>query len=104
MSVDRLLARFPSESRGSIPRIIQHEVMKPDLLRHLAGRREQVHQQLAEVIGPDAVEVVLPLAARLDQPRDTQQGQVMADRGLALAEPGTEVGHMELTVLGEEEE
>jgi len=78
--------------------------VEPDLLGHLAGGGEQVHQQLAEMVGPDAVEIVLPLAPGLDQPGDAEQGQVMADRRLALAEPLAEVGHVELAVLGQVEE
>jgi len=43
--------------------------------------REQVDQELAEMIGPDTVEIVLALAPRLDEAGDPQQRQVMADRG-----------------------
>ena len=39
-----------------------------------AGRGKEREQQLAEVLGPHAVEVVLPFAARLDQPGDAQAG------------------------------
>ena len=68
---------------------------------HLAGGREQAQQQLAEVVGADAVEVVLALAPRLDQAGDPQQSQVVADRRLALAEPLAQVGDVQLAVLGE---
>ena len=40
-----------------------------------AGRGEEAREQLAEVIGPHAVEVVLAFAARLDQPGDPKQAR-----------------------------
>ena len=49
--------------------------MEPDLLGHLAGRREEADEQFAEVIGTDAVKVVLPLATRLDQAGDAEQAR-----------------------------
>jgi len=82
----------------------EREVMKADLPGHLAGRREQADEQLAEVVGADAVEIMLPLAARLDQAGDAEQGEVVAHRGLALAEPGAKIGDVQFAVLGEIEE
>jgi len=49
-------------------RIREDEVVEANLLGHLAGGREQVDQELAEMIGPDTVEIVLALAPRLDEP------------------------------------
>ena len=66
-----------------------------------AGGREQAEQQLAEMVGADAVEVVLALAPRLDQAGDPEEGQVMAHRRLALAQPLAEVRHVQLVVLRE---
>ncbi len=50
------------------------------------------------MVGPHAVEVVLAFAARLDQPGDPEQGQMMAHRGLALAQPLAQVGDVKLAV------
>src|SRR5512135_2556597 len=47
---------------------------------------------------------MLPLAARLDQPRDPQQGQMVAHRRLALAESVAKVGYVQFVVLGQVEE
>ena len=82
----------------------EREVVEPNLLGHLAGGREQADEQFAEVLGANAVEVVLAFATRLDETGDAEQSQVVADRRLALAEPGAEVGDVELAVLGEVEQ
>ena len=50
----------------------------------LGHRREDHVQQGLKSLGQDAIEVVLPLAARIDQARHAQSRQVVADRGLAL--------------------
>src|ERR1700722_735703 len=78
--------------------------MKPHFSGHLTGRREEADEQLAEMVGPDAVEIVFALAPRLDESRNPQECQVMTDGRLALPEPVAQVGHMELAVLSEEEE
>ena len=44
----------------------EREIVEPDLLGHVAGRGEEADQEFAEMLGPDAVEVVLPFAAGLD--------------------------------------
>ena len=84
----------------SLAGVVQGEIMEAVLLvpRDFAGRGEEAQEQLAEVIGADAVEVVLALAPRLDQPRYAKQGQMMADSGLALAEPLAEVGHVQFAM------
>src|SRR5262249_60697798 len=66
----------------------------------LTGGVEQTQEQLTEVIGPDAVEVMLALAAGLDQAGDPQQRQVGADRRLALPPPVGEGGGRPLAVGG----
>ena len=50
--------------------------MKAQLLGHFAGRGgEKLLKQFAEIITADAVEVMLPFAARLDQTRDPQDAR-----------------------------
>src|SRR5262249_25811276 len=84
----------------SLARVGQDEVMEAVLLvpGNLAGCVEETQEQLAEVIGPHAVEVMFPLAARLDQARDAEQSQVVAHGRLALTQAMTEVGDMQLAV------
>src|SRR4051812_34550542 len=88
----------------SVARIVEHEVMEAELAGNLARGGEEADEQLAELLGLHAVEIVLALATRLDQPRDAEERKVMADGGLALAEPVAEVGDVELAVLSEVEE
>src|SRR4051812_47397044 len=88
----------------SVARIVEHEVMEAQLARNLARGGEEADEQLAELLGLHAVEIVLALAARLNQPRDAEERKVMADGWLALAEPVAEIGHVELAVLSEVEE
>ena len=85
---------------GSLSGVGEDEIVEAVLLvpGSLAGRREKAQQQLTEVIGADAVKVVLALAARLDEAGHTKQRQVMAHRGLALAQSVAQVGDMKLTV------
>jgi hypothetical protein len=71
--------------------------------RNLTGRREETQEQLPEMIGPDAVEVVLSLAARLDEPGNPQERQMVADRGLALPQAVAKVGDVELAVRRQSE-
>jgi len=66
--------------------------------RSLTGRRKEAQEHLTEVIGANAVEVVLAFTSRLDEAGNTQQGQVMAHGGLALAEPMAQVSDVELAV------
>ncbi len=69
--------------------------------RHLAGSREEREQELSKVIGPYAVEIVFPLTSRFDQARHPEQGEMVADRWLALPETLAQVGDVELAVGGE---
>jgi hypothetical protein len=84
----------------SLSGVTQGEIVEaiPLVARDFPGGREEAQEHLAEVIGADAVEIVLALAARLDQARDAEQGQVMADGRLALAEAVAQVGDMKLAV------
>src|SRR5439155_457299 len=90
--------------RGPGPRVGELEVVEPDLPRHLAGRGEELDQQVAEPIGAEAVEVELAGAPRLDKARDPQQRQVMADGRLVLVDPLAQVGHVELALPGKVQE
>ncbi len=56
------------------------------------------------MIGADAVEVVLTFTSRFDQTGDAQESEVMADRGLALAETIAQLGDVHLLVLGQVKE
>ena len=47
------------KTRNSIPDIRQEEVVKLDLLGHIAGRREEADQQFPKMVGANAIEVVL---------------------------------------------
>jgi hypothetical protein len=52
----------------SLARIRENEVVEANLAGHFACGREEMEEQLTEVVGAHAVEVVLPFAARLDKP------------------------------------
>ena len=75
--------------------------MEPVLLvpGRLAGGGEEAQQQLAEMIGAHAVEVMLAFPARLDQAGNPQERQMMAHRRLALSQPMAEIGDVKLVVL-----
>src|SRR5579864_3941082 len=92
------------ERHESITAVSQHEIVEPDSARDRACGREELDQQFAEMVGSNTIEVVFSLTARLDEPRNAQQSQVMADRWLALTETVAQVRHMQLVVLGEIEQ
>ncbi len=94
------LSNLESEVPESFAFVVKREVLESNLLGHLAGGREKVAQKFAEIFGADAVEIVLAFATGFDQTRDAEQGEMMADCGLALAEFAAEVGYVLFACLG----
>src|SRR5690606_14419310 len=65
---------------------------------------EQFRHQFVEPALLNGIVVVLPVTTGLDQSCNTQQCEVMADGRLALAEPLTQGGDMQLLFPAEEEQ
>jgi len=77
--------------------------MEADLLGDLARRRKQTDEQLAEMVSADTIEVVLAFTPGLDQSRNAEQSEMVADGGLTLAESIAEIRDVQLVVLRQEE-
>lgn len=79
-----------------------HELVEADFFGlRVAHAGEQFFHQAAEVRGANRVIVVLAIAARLDQTRNTQEGKVMADGRLALVKAFAQCGHVQFVLAGE---
>ena len=86
----------------SLAGVGQDEVVELHLAGHFAGGGEKADEEFAEVVGTNAIEIVLAFAARFDESRDAEQSQVVTDGGLALAETIAEVGDVQFVVLGQD--
>src|SRR5436853_5988318 len=61
-------------------------------------------EQVADEAGLDAVEIVLAIAAEANQAGHAQQGQVVTDGRLLLAEHFAKGGHVHLSILRQTQE
>ena len=74
----------------------QHEILEADVvLFHLGDALEEFTHDAMEVLRADGVEIVLAIATGFDKAGDSQQREVVADRGLALVEPFAERGDVQ---------
>src|SRR5580692_11610379 len=87
---------------ASLVFVRDHELVEADLpLLGVAHALKELLHQAAKSRLPHRIEVVLSVAASFDQSGHPQQGQVMADRRLALAQPVAQCGDMQLALSGE---
>lgn len=77
-------------------------VVKADFLRCLAEESgEQVRDEAAELVSADRVKIVFPVPAGFDEAGDSQQGEVVADGGLTLAQPIAQGAHVKFPLAVE---
>src|SRR5580704_3101121 len=92
---DRLVVVICREARARLLFVRDDELVEANhAFSRFAHAVKQLFHQAAEPRLANGIVVMLPVAAGLDQTGDAEQGEVMADSRLALAEPIAESRHV----------
>src|ERR1700687_2619641 len=80
------------------------EILELKLLRARAGVAEALVEEVADESGLQVIEVVFAVAAIADEAGHAHEGQVMANRGVGLAEQVAQRRDVQLAVVSERDE
>jgi hypothetical protein len=94
----------PANRAPSLALVAEREIIEVELLMAVARIGKELFEEIAHQSGLNAVEVVLAVAAKTDEPGHAQQGEMVADGRLRLIKQVAQSRYMQLTILRQREQ